>query len=82
MLFNTETFTCEWNYAVICPGGKVQSVCYLYVYKYEKFNLCMSVRVFLGHFETDWDSLWHKVDLYPWEGSKAVIFQKSFFLHS
>ena len=30
----------------------------LYLYKYE--NVCLSAHVFLGHFETDWETLWHK----------------------
>ena len=35
--------------------------------------VCVFVRVFLGHFEIDWDPLWHKVAFYPWGGSKTYF---------
>ena len=41
--------------------------------------VCLFVRVFLGHFETDWDALWHNVDFYFGKGSKTIIYLKSFF---
>ena len=37
--------------------------------------VCLCVRFFLGHFETDWDALWHTVSFWPWAGSKTIIFQ-------
>ena len=53
----------------------------LYIYKYE--NVCVFVclwfRVFLGHLESDWDTLWHKCDLMPRNGSKTIKFQKKLF---
>ena len=47
----------------------------LYYYKYE--NVCLSVHLFLCQFKTDWDTLWHKVALCSWEGSKTTIFGKT-----
>ena len=50
---------------------------YLYLYKYENVCLfiCLSVHVFLGHFETDRDSLWHKLFFSCfWECSKTIIY--------
>ena len=34
---------------------------YLYLNKYD--NVC--VHLFLGHYETDWDPLWHNVAFWP-----------------
>ena len=31
----------------------------LYLYKNE--NVCVCTLFFLGHFETDWDTIWHTV---------------------
>ena len=41
--------------------------------------VCLSVHVFLGHFKTDWNSLWHKVAFYSWEWSKAILVFKIWF---
>ena len=41
--------------------------------------MCLFVRDFLGYSETDWDTLWHKVAFWPWEGSKTIIFFKNAF---
>ena len=38
-------------------------------------SVCVFVHVFLGHLESDWDTLWHKVGLWSRKGSKT-IFQK------
>ena len=55
----------------------------LYLYKYENVCLCVCVcvcfRVFLGHLQSDWDTLWPKVAFWPRNGSKTIIFQKKFF---
>ena len=54
---------------------------YLYLYKFE--NVCLSVclfaRVFLGHLESDWDTLWHKAAFRPRMSSKTINFKKSYF---
>ena len=49
-----------------------------YIYKYENVCLfvCVFVCVFLGHFECDWDTLWHKVAFWLRKGFKTIIFQK------
>ena len=39
--------------------------------------MCVSGCVFLGHFETHWDALSHKVAFWPREGSKTAIFGKT-----
>ena len=51
----------------------------LYLYKYENvcLSVCLFVTAFLGHFETDWDTLWHIVSFYPREGSKTIVFKKT-----
>ena len=36
--------------------------------------VCLFVRVFLGHLESDWDTLWHKVGFYPWGGFNTKIY--------
>ena len=36
------------------------------------------VRIFLGHLETDWDTLWYKVAFCSGKGSEK-IFLKNFF---
>ena len=52
----------------------------LYLYKYENVCLCVcvcvSVRDFFSHWESDWDTLWHKYVFWPRKGSKIIIFQK------
>ena len=37
-------------------------VIYLYLYKYDNVCVCVClfVRVFLGHLESDWDTIWHR----------------------
>ena len=52
---------------------------YLYLYKYEKVCVCVCFRVFLGHLESDWDTLWHKCALMPRNGSKNKISKKVIF---
>ena len=47
-----------------------------YLYLYTKMCVCLPVRVFLGHFESDWDTLWHKVAFWHRKGSKTMKFQK------
>ena len=42
-------------------------------------SVCVCVHFFLGNFETDCDTLWHKVAFWPWEGSKTIIFKKCTF---
>ena len=45
--------------------------------------LCVCVRIFLGHLESDWDTLWHKVAFSPRMGSKTIkFFLKSYFSQS
>jgi len=41
--------------------------------------VCLSVRVFLGYFVTDWETLWHKVSLCFRKCSKTIKFQKKLF---
>ena len=41
--------------------------------------VCVRVRVFLGQFESDWDTLWHKVAYRPRMGSKTIILNKGIF---
>jgi len=42
-------------------------------------SVCVFVRIFLGHFETHWDDLWHKAAFWSYEGSKTtiVVFEKT-----
>ena len=51
----------------------------LYLYQY--INVCLFVRVFLGHSESDWDTLWHKVAFRPRMSSKKNK-SKSYFSQS
>ena len=49
---------------VIQPPFSFKNVCLsLYLYKYEIvcLSVCLFVTAFLGHFQTDWDTHWHKV---------------------
>ena len=41
--------------------------------------LCLCFRVFLGHLESDWDTLSNKYALMPRNGSKTIKFQKKIF---
>ena len=41
-----------------------------------KMFVCLFVHVFLGHFETDWGTLWYKVAFYSGKGSKTKILNK------
>ena len=41
--------------------------------------VCLFAHVFLGHLESDWDTLWYKVAFRPRMGSKTIIFQKKIF---
>ena len=41
--------------------------------------VCVCFRVFLGHLESDWDTLWNKCALMPRNGSKTIKFQKKLF---
>ena len=41
--------------------------------------VCLLFHVFLGHFETDWETLWHKLAFSSWECSKTIIFFKMLF---
>ena len=51
----------------------------VYLYKYD--NVCLSVHVsVLGHFETDLETLWHKLASCSWECSKTIIFLQMLFL--
>ena len=45
-------------------------------------SVCVSVRVFLGHLESDWDTLWHKVSFRPRMSSKTKKIKKSYFPQS
>jgi len=38
-------------------------------------SVCLCIRVFLGHLESDWDTLWHKRAFRPRNGSKTIKFQ-------
>ena len=73
----------NWNLIWICPGFVYHTipVVYLYLYKYENvcLSVCLFVRVFLSHLESDWDTLWHNGSFRSRKGSKTIIFQKSFF---
>ena len=44
-----------------------------------KMCVCLCFRVFLGHLESDWDTVCQKVALRPRMGSKTIIFQKKLF---
>ena len=44
-----------------------------------KMSVCLFVRIFLGHLESDWDTLWQKVGFRPRKGSKTIKFQKKLF---
>ena len=55
--------------------SKINAKSHLYLYKYKNVCVCMCVcvcfRVFLGHFETRLDTLWHKVAFCSRKGSKT-----------
>ena len=55
----------------------------LYLYKYENVYLsvcvCVFERLFLGHFETDWETLWHAVAYRPRMSYKTIKFLKKLF---
>ena len=67
----------------LCSIPSVSStyLTHLYLYKYENVCLCVCLcfRVFLGHFVTDWETLWHKVALCFRKCSKTIKFQKKLF---
>ena len=42
-------------------------------------SVCLFAQVFLGHFGTDWDTLWHKVSFRPRMSSKTIKFKKVIF---
>ena len=42
-------------------------------------SVCVFVRLFLGHFVTDWETLWHTVAYRPRMSSKTIKFQKRLF---
>ena len=46
----------------------------LLIYKYINVCVCLCVHFFLGHFETDWYTLWHKVSFYPWGSFNTKIY--------
>ena len=78
-------FACSLCYSSFCsfvrPAQNLKLI-YLYLYKYENVCVfvCLSVHVLLGHFETDWETLWHKLAFCSWECSKTIIFLKMWFL--
>ena len=40
-----------------------------------KMSVCVFVcayTFFLGHFETGWDTLWHKLSFYAWRGNIKI----------
>ena len=41
--------------------------------------VCLSVRVFLSHLESDWDTLWHNGSFRSRKGSKTIKFEKKLF---
>ena len=65
------------SFLAIRMASSVLDALYLYLYKYE--NVCLSVRVFLGHLESDSDTLWQKVCFRPRKGPKTIKFQKKLF---
>ena len=40
-----------------------------------KMCVCLWFRVFLGHLESYWDTLWHKCALWPRKCSKTILFK-------
>ena len=50
-------------------------------YMNTKMFVCLCVRVFLRHFETNWDTLWHKVAFWPWEGFNTKIYLIGAFIN-
>ena len=56
----------------------------IFIYINTKMSVCffvfLSVHVFLGHFETDLETLWHKLAFCSWVCSKIIIFSKMLFL--
>ena len=60
---------------------------YIYISTYINTKMCVCLcvcvwvffRVFLGHLESDWDTLWHKCALMHRNGSKTIQFQKKLF---
>ena len=50
----------------------------LYLYKYENICVfvCLFLTAFIGHLESDWDTLWHKAAIRPRMSSKTIQFQK------
>ena len=78
-----EVITINFNHEIVDKNKvfnaltrqiKVWCVFYLYLYQYENvfLFLCLSVCPrFPRHFETDWETHWHKVAFCFWECSKT-----------
>ena len=62
------------------PCENVCLISNIYLYNYETLCVCVSVcSHFLGHFVTDWETLWYKVSFTFRNGSKTIKFQKKLF---
>ena len=68
-------FFCKWHSFLSQPGIIHSDVISTYI----NTKMCVCFRVFLGHLESDWDTLWHKWALMPRNGSKTIKFQKKLF---
>ena len=71
--------TCRYTLLLTLEQGRIIYRIYIIpTYINTKMCVCLSVcvcfRVFLDHFETDWESLWHKAAFCFWPGSKTIIF--------
>ena len=52
---------------------------HIFTYINTKMSVCLLVRDFLGHFETDLETIWHKVAFCFWYCSKTIVFLKMLF---
>ena len=69
----------HWSGGILTKGISyripvVYQSSYRLISTYINTKMCVCVFV-LGHFETDWDTRWHKVAFFPWKGSITIIFK-------
>ena len=70
----------RYLHTVVIGGLIIDCLLYISTYINTKMSVCVSVclfdRVFLGHLESDLETLWLKVDSRPRMSSKTIKFQK------
>ena len=67
-------------FTLCSKGGDNSSDCFvlyrldLMDFFFTQDNHHINTKMSVGHFETDLDTLWHKVPFCSWEGSKTTLF--------